>query len=156
MLFEEKMKEDNLKRITNQYMETEDHSRIRIYVDRPQIDYRGAMKKTIIHLLGILIFSAIIAKFLGEPEGFSFTQYIVFVFAFSLIVLCIKMKLILIWLIKIYQSKAKIETRLKCCFEPSCSEYAILALEKYGLIRGVLKSINRLKRCHPPGGVDYP
>ena len=43
------MKEDNLKRITNQYMETEDHSRIRIYVDRPQIDYRGAMKKTIIH-----------------------------------------------------------------------------------------------------------
>ena len=150
------MKEDNFKRITNQYMETEDHSRIRVYIDRPDIDYKGAIKRTIFYLLAIFVFSAIVAKFLGKSEGFSLTKYIILVLAFSLVVLGIKLKLILIWLIKIYQSKAKIETRLKCCFEPSCSEYAILALEKYGLIRGVAKSINRLKRCHPPGGVDYP
>ena len=150
------MKEDNFKRITNQYMETEDHSRIRVYIDRPDIDYKGAIKRTIFYLLGIFVFSAIVAKFLGKSEGFSLTKYIILVLAFSLVVLGIKLKLILIWLIKIYQSKAKIETRLKCCFEPSCSEYAILALEKDGLIRGVVKSINRLKRCHPPGGVDYP
>lgn len=150
------MKEDNFKRITNQYMETEDHSRIRVYIDRPDIDYKGAIKRTIFYLLAIFVFSAIVAKFFGKSEGFSLTKYIILVLAFSLVVLGIKLKLILIWLIKIYQSKAKIETRLKCCFEPSCSEYAILALEKYGLIRGVLKAINRLKRCHPPGGVDYP
>ena len=48
-------------------------------------------------------------------------------------------------------------SRLKCVFEPSCSEYMILAVNKYGLVRGVIKGIRRLLRCHPPnGGKDYP
>jgi len=46
----------------------------------------------------------------------------------------------------------------KCIFYPSCSEYAILAVEKYGVLKGILKSIFRILRCHPfnPGGVDFP
>ncbi len=46
----------------------------------------------------------------------------------------------------------------KCRFYPSCSEYAILAVEKYGVLKGILKSIFRILRCHPfnPGGVDFP
>ena len=63
---------------------------------------------------------------------------------------------IIIWFIKLYQRYAKSETRLRCCFTPSCSEYAILALKKYGVIYGGIKSIRRLYRCFPPGGVDYP
>lgn len=63
----------------------------------------------------------------------------------------------LIWCIHLYQNKASDATRLKCVFEPSCSEYMILAVNKYGLFRGVYKGIRRLFRCHPPnGGKDYP
>ncbi|MBR2615982.1 MAG: membrane protein insertion efficiency factor YidD [Clostridia bacterium] len=62
-----------------------------------------------------------------------------------------------IWLVHLYQNKASDRTRLKCMFEPSCSEYMILAVEKYGVVRGVFKGIRRLLRCHPPnGGKDYP
>jgi putative membrane protein insertion efficiency factor len=44
-----------------------------------------------------------------------------------------------------------------CKFHPSCSEYAIDALKKYGLVRGSLKAAWRLLRCNPwsHGGVDY-
>ncbi|MDO9450346.1 MAG: membrane protein insertion efficiency factor YidD [Rugosibacter sp.] len=45
----------------------------------------------------------------------------------------------------------------RCCrFDPSCSNYAILALRKNGLIVGVWLTIRRVIRCHPwhPGGHD--
>jgi len=43
-----------------------------------------------------------------------------------------------------------------CKFKPTCSEYACQAIEKYGVIRGIIKSLNRLLRCHPfsRGGYD--
>ncbi|MCS7261855.1 MAG: membrane protein insertion efficiency factor YidD [Aquificaceae bacterium] len=45
-----------------------------------------------------------------------------------------------------------------CRYYPSCSQYAILAVEKYGVVKGTLKALWRLLRCHPfsKGGVDYP
>ncbi|ABZ83656.1 conserved hypothetical protein [Heliomicrobium modesticaldum Ice1] len=45
-----------------------------------------------------------------------------------------------------------------CRFAPTCSAYAILALEKYGVLRGLWKAVGRLLRCHPfhPGGYDPP
>ena len=45
-----------------------------------------------------------------------------------------------------------------CRFQPSCSQYYILAVEKYGLIRGSLKGCYRILRCHPwsKGGEDLP
>lgn len=45
-----------------------------------------------------------------------------------------------------------------CRFHPSCSNYFIEAVEKYGPVRGSLKGIWRLCRCHPwnPGGYDPP
>lgn len=45
-----------------------------------------------------------------------------------------------------------------CRFYPSCSEYAILSLSYYGLLRGLMKATWRLLRCHPlsRGGVDLP
>ena len=44
-----------------------------------------------------------------------------------------------------------------CKYHPSCSQYAIDALKKYGLVRGSLKAGWRLLRCNPwsRGGVDY-
>lgn len=62
-----------------------------------------------------------------------------------------------IWVIHLYQSKAPDNVRLRCVFEPSCSEYAIIAIKKYGFIVGGIKTIGRLRRCHfPNGGQDYP
>lgn len=45
-----------------------------------------------------------------------------------------------------------------CKFHPSCSEYAILAIRKHGVIRGFGMATWRLLRCNPwaHGGVDYP
>jgi hypothetical protein len=45
-----------------------------------------------------------------------------------------------------------------CRFTPSCSEYFILAVRKYGPIRGACKGVARICRCHPwhPGGYDPP
>jgi putative membrane protein insertion efficiency factor len=45
-----------------------------------------------------------------------------------------------------------------CRFEPTCSNYFIQAVEKYGAIRGSWRGICRIARCHPfhPGGYDPP
>lgn len=62
-----------------------------------------------------------------------------------------------ICLIRIYQRYAVSNLRNKCRFEPSCSEYMILAIQKYGFFIGIRKGINRLKRCNiDDGGYDYP
>jgi len=45
-----------------------------------------------------------------------------------------------------------------CRFYPTCSEYFILSVKKYGAVRGSLRGVARICRCHPfhPGGVDMP
>ncbi|MGF1655544.1 MAG: membrane protein insertion efficiency factor YidD [Verrucomicrobiales bacterium] len=42
-----------------------------------------------------------------------------------------------------------------CRFEPSCSEYALRALKKYGAIQGLRLTFGRLVRCQPWGGLGY-
>ena len=45
----------------------------------------------------------------------------------------------------------------RCVFDPSCSRYSELSYRKYGLVRGSLLTISRLRRCRPnSGGVDIP
>ena len=43
-----------------------------------------------------------------------------------------------------------------CRFYPSCSEYALQAIERHGILKGIYLSVRRLLRCHPfhPGGID--
>lgn len=45
-----------------------------------------------------------------------------------------------------------------CRFEPSCSEYFVGSVKKYGAMRGAARGIARICRCHPfhPGGYDPP
>lgn len=67
------------------------------------------------------------------------------------------MKRFLIFLIRFYQkyiSPAK--GRSVCIFIPTCSHYAIEALEKYGAVKGSVLAAKRILRCHPlsKGGID--
>ncbi len=72
---------------------------------------------------------------------------ICFVFAKSIVVLSVLL----------YQKIAPMRLRMACLFEPTCSEYMLLAIKKYGFWRGFFKGIRRISRCHfPNGGKDYP
>jgi uncharacterized protein len=63
-----------------------------------------------------------------------------------------------ICIIRIYQKTLSPYFGGNCRFYPSCSEYVIQAVEKYGLFVGTLKGVWRLLRCNPfsKGGIDYP
>ena len=64
---------------------------------------------------------------------------------------------IIIFLIGVYQKIASPQLRSSCRFEPSCSNYMILAIEKYGAEKGIVMGIQRLIRCrYPNSGIDYP
>ncbi|MBP7653621.1 membrane protein insertion efficiency factor YidD [Candidatus Dependentiae bacterium] len=58
--------------------------------------------------------------------------------------------------IKFYQISISKVLPSACRFYPSCSDYAIKALNKYGILKGSYLSLYRLFRCHPfcDGGVD--
>ena len=44
---------------------------------------------------------------------------------------------------------------MNCRYQPTCSAYALEALEKHGAIRGTWLAIRRIVRCHPGGGSGY-
>jgi putative membrane protein insertion efficiency factor len=60
-----------------------------------------------------------------------------------------------IGLIKIYQWVLSPLFGPKCRFTPSCSNYALQALKKYGVFKGTWLAVKRIARCHPWGGHGY-
>jgi putative membrane protein insertion efficiency factor len=66
------------------------------------------------------------------------------------------MKKFLILLIKLYRKYISPLKRPCCRFYPTCSEYSLEAISKYGAFKGGIMSIKRLLRCHPfnKGGYD--
>jgi putative membrane protein insertion efficiency factor len=60
-----------------------------------------------------------------------------------------------VFLIKIYQNIISPLFPPTCRYTPTCSEYSIQSLKKYGLIKGVYFSIKRIVNCHPWGGSGY-
>ncbi|MBQ6829568.1 MAG: membrane protein insertion efficiency factor YidD [Clostridia bacterium] len=65
------------------------------------------------------------------------------------------MKKILIALIRWYQRAISPLTPPTCRYLPTCSSYAIEALERFGALRGGWLAIKRIARCHPWGGHGY-
>ena len=65
---------------------------------------------------------------------------------------------IIIGTVRIYQRIVSPWLGQNCRFEPSCSQYFIGAVKKYGAIQGSLRGLWRIARCHPfhPGGYDPP
>ncbi|MBU0599989.1 membrane protein insertion efficiency factor YidD [bacterium] len=56
---------------------------------------------------------------------------------------------IAIWLIECYQRYISILIGNHCRFIPSCSQYAKLAILKYGIMMGSFHILKRILRCHP-------
>lgn len=131
-------------------------------LNRPKINF----KKCILCLIGFVILitiSIVTSKLMFYEWVHNYVslneKYFIFIFTLttSFIYCSVFLKRSLIWLVHLYQHYAPDRIRLKCVFEPSCSEYMILSIEKYGAIKGVIKGCIRLLRCHPPnGGRDDP
>ncbi|MFQ7247990.1 MAG: membrane protein insertion efficiency factor YidD [Ruminococcus sp.] len=66
------------------------------------------------------------------------------------------MKTILIKMIRFYQKYLSPLKRTRCPYIPSCSQYGLEAIQKYGAVKGSLLAIWRILRCNPlsKGGVD--
>lgn len=66
------------------------------------------------------------------------------------------MKEFLVFLIKFYRKNISPLKKPCCRFYPSCSQYTLEALEKYGVLKGGFMAIKRILRCNPfnPGGYD--
>ena len=66
------------------------------------------------------------------------------------------MRALLLALLRVYKRVLSPLLPPMCRFEPTCSIYTMLSIEKYGAARGSWLGIRRLVRCHPlnPGGWD--
>ena len=62
---------------------------------------------------------------------------------------------ILLISIKFYQFCISPLTPAACRYVPTCSQYAVEAINKYGPLKGISLTIKRLLRCHPWGGSGY-
>ena len=104
----------------------------------------------IIILLAIwLIYGFVIYRFLGY---YRFIFLAVFIISSYFLI-----RIFLIGAILMYKAYAPLEVRDRCRYQPTCSTYMVMSIQKYGIIRGVTKGIKRIKRCKPPnGGVDFP
>jgi len=68
------------------------------------------------------------------------------------------MKHLILKFIRFYQLFISPNLGTNCRFYPSCSSYALQAIEKHGTIKGLQKGIWRILRCNPlsAGGIDLP
>ncbi len=66
------------------------------------------------------------------------------------------MSRILLWVLRVYQYVLSPLVGNQCRFAPTCSQFAIEAVERHGALRGAWLAVARLARCHPwhAGGID--
>ncbi len=65
------------------------------------------------------------------------------------------MRFILIGLIRLYQHALSPLFPPSCRYTPTCSVYAVEAIRRHGVFKGVWLALRRLSRCHPWGGSGY-
>jgi len=65
------------------------------------------------------------------------------------------MNTILIRMIRFYQKRISTHTRSSCRFVPTCSEYAVTALRRFGTVKGLRLAVWRILRCNPFGKGGY-
>lgn len=62
---------------------------------------------------------------------------------------------VLLLLIRFYRVGISPLIPPRCRYTPTCSQYAVEAIQKYGAIKGLWLAIKRVARCHPWGGCGY-
>lgn len=67
------------------------------------------------------------------------------------------MKFLLIYLVKIYQYTISPLLGNNCRFYPTCSNYMITSVDRFGFFKGGWLGIKRISKCHPfhEGGIDH-
>ena len=65
------------------------------------------------------------------------------------------MKRIFLALIRFYQKRISPGLPARCRYTPTCSQYALEAIERYGALRGGWLALKRFLRCHPFSKRDY-
>ena len=121
--------------------------------ERPRISAVRAVLNVIIPLLfAAALFCALFFTLKKHALGISLGVSLGALFLYILL----RLRSILIWFVKLYQRLAPAEVRRRCVFTPTCSQYAIEALKRYGVIRGVPKAVSRLYRCRLPNGGEDP
>lgn len=121
-------------------------------LNRPLIHWGAIVLYCVLTLVGIISLAFILRELSVSVHTIKWICLATFVG-----IVAINLKRILICLVQIYQHYAPASIRNKCRFEPSCSEYMIISLKKYGLCKGLMKGIRRLTRCNiHNGGFDYP
>lgn len=65
------------------------------------------------------------------------------------------MKYLFIFLVRFYQVVVSPLKPPTCRYTPTCSQYALEALKKYGAFKGSWLALKRIARCHPWGGYGY-
>lgn len=65
------------------------------------------------------------------------------------------MKYLFIFLVRFYQVVVSPLKPPSCRYTPTCSQYALEALKKYGAFKGGWLAIKRISSCHPWGGSGY-
>lgn len=65
---------------------------------------------------------------------------------------------LLVAVVRLYQLFISPWLGQNCRYQPTCSNYMILAVQKYGFLRGAWRGVCRIARCHPlhAGGYDPP
>ena len=146
----------NLNEVGKELFKDEQDPRSSAYIrklKRPQISVIKVILFYILFPALVLTALIVVLKYLGLPTKTTVVIIAIILLAYILLTT----KRMFICAIRIYQRYAPDSLRNKCRFEPSCSEYMILAIEKYGLIKGLQKGICRLKRCNiDGGGFDFP
>ena len=139
-------KEMSLQKAIAIFMEEQEKNKTT--VTRPNINPQNGIMKILL-VVTIIILLCFLFR--------SFNVSLVYVLILALCIAVISAKKTVIWLILLYQKYAPERIRKSCVFEPTCSNYMLQAIEKYGLFKGIIKGIKRLLRCHQPnGGVDNP
>ena len=66
------------------------------------------------------------------------------------------MKNVALWLIRVYKRYISPFFPPCCRFQPTCSQYAYEAIERYGFVKGMYLALKRILKCHPfhKGGYD--
>ena len=121
-------------------------------LERPEINIIRIIRYSVLFVCAVAICTFVTSLLLRNFHVF------LILLGYTILGLALIAKRIIIGIVRIYQHYAPEEIRRKCLFKPTCSEYMILALKKYGLIKGLYKGIYRMffRCCGSLYSIDYP